>query len=250
MAWAQLQYQQAVAAWRKKKTAPAPVMPLPLTMPTVTVNDMTIDAVLTSAQGYFNLNNVTQKQYIPRLAKLIQTVDPHLDSQASHTRANATAYFIGHNIDPDQEHAYTQLTPAYRPSHRLFVSPSEWRLVHGISADVYTQLAPYLIALPKHTRLNPNTASIPVLISYGCSTQSAEAIVHRIRNQGPFDSIETFSQLAGLNPDQTKLFTLQNQYLILHTTVHTRQINRTIDTILTVDSQSAQLVLLQQVYNP
>ena len=58
------------------------------------------------------------------------------------------------SMTDNYDHQYMTLNPSYRAPHAPMASPSELRLVAGISPQLYNQLAPYLIALPTKTTLN------------------------------------------------------------------------------------------------
>ena len=52
------------------------------------------------------------------------------------------------------DHYYMTLKPPYRAPHSPMASPSELRLVAGMSPQLFNQLQPYLIALPTKVCLN------------------------------------------------------------------------------------------------
>ncbi len=60
------------------------------------------------------------------------------------------------------DHQYMTLNPPYRSPHGPMASPSEMRLVAGMSPQLFNQLEPYLIALP--TKGNINLAHAPPFI--------------------------------------------------------------------------------------
>lgn len=144
-------------------------------------------------QGRFNLNNllfggrvdeVARKQY-RRLLDAVSAVDENVDIEpdVADTIVESTIDWI----DPDdtaeyngaEADAYTSLQPPYRAANFWFTSVSELRAVRGVTPEIYTALAPYVAALPvtngKRTRINVNTAEVPVLMSLGDDIALANA---------------------------------------------------------------------------
>ncbi len=66
---------------------------------------------------------------------------------------------------------YQQMEPAYHPANQYFYSVSELRLVQGVSAELYQQLEPMLVALPEPVSLNLNTAPLQLLRTLGSKEQ-------------------------------------------------------------------------------
>jgi general secretion pathway protein K len=56
------------------------------------------------------------------------------------------------------------------------------RLVKGVGGDVYAALAPHVCALPRGTRINVNTASVPVLMTL--SGVTTEQLAQRVWQEG------------------------------------------------------------------
>jgi general secretion pathway protein K len=77
---------------------------------------------------------------------------------------------------------YLLATPAYRAANRRFAHLSELRQVRGIDRDTYATLAPHLCALPGPSRLNVNTATVPVLMSLSASI--TPQIAERLAKEG------------------------------------------------------------------
>ncbi|MBI5614713.1 MAG: type II secretion system minor pseudopilin GspK [Gammaproteobacteria bacterium] len=88
---------------------------------------------------------------------------------------------------------YLNQSPAYRAANRPFVSPEELLLVRGVTPEIYARLAPFVVALPKATPINVNTAPPEVLMSLGNGIDRATAnLLVEARKTAPFVSIEEF----------------------------------------------------------
>jgi len=79
----------------------------------------------------------------------------------------------------DEENFYFAQPVPYRARGGLFAHVSELRLVRGVTSEVYARLAPHVCALPPGTKININTATVPVLmglIGPGVSQAMAERL--------------------------------------------------------------------------
>lgn len=135
--------------------------------PVFPIEGGTLSGRLVDLQGRFNLNSLldgdsidpAQLAYLRRLLEA-RELNPGL------------AEAIADWLDPDQETRfpdgaedanYVAADPPYLAANRPFVSVTELRLVQGMDADSYRQLAPLLSALPATAGLNLNTASPELL---------------------------------------------------------------------------------------
>ena len=134
-----------------------------------------ISATVRDMNGCFNLNNLSSDNVdngtwgavFARLlavrgvsADLAEAVRSWLDEQSS--------------SDSDDTY-YLSLPVPYRRGRHAFAHVSELRLVRGVTSEVYAQLAPFVCALPTGTKLNVNTASVPVLQALGDGITQAVA---------------------------------------------------------------------------
>jgi general secretion pathway protein K len=110
---------------------------------------------------------------------------------------------------------YLQQNPPYFAGFQPMTSVSEFRLVQGVSEQIYQSLRPYLAALPPPTRININTASLPVLMSLGAGLSESEArsIINARGKKGFKDLNEAMPLLKELNilPEQ---ITLESTYFL------------------------------------
>jgi general secretion pathway protein K len=225
----------------------------PIIMDQKELDNVTLNANFNSAQGLFNLNNLSDPAYVPLFAKLIQAVDPEVKQDMSMEIANSLAYFIGTKTNPELEKNYTTLNPPYRAAHHFMASPTELRLVDKVTVDLYQKILPFLIALPKKTSLNPSVAPKPVLMAYGISADGADAVINAQNRQSGIKTLNDFYIIAQFKPTNTQgsppLFDLKNNYFLLTATIQADPINWTIYTLLEADKMGKKLNLIQETLN-
>lgn len=91
--------------------------------------------------------------------------------------ADAAADWTDASADGSGDAWYLGQPVPYRRATRPFVHVSELRLLRGVDARTYAQLAPYVCALPRDTRLNVNTMPVPLLMAL--SDQITRALAER-----------------------------------------------------------------------
>ncbi len=160
---------------------------------------MMLSGQVEDMQGRFNLNNLVDADGKPtvdvqRFERLLKLFD--LDTAI----AQAVVDWLDKDIDSKpnggaEDDYYMQLQPGYRAANRLMVSASELRLVNGVTAEAYEKLAPYIVALPKPTPININTASAAVLaiVADNMTLADGESLL-AARDKTGFGSIAAFAQ--------------------------------------------------------
>ena len=130
-----------------------------------------ITATLSDLNGCFNLNNLAGDTVWQRMfGRLLDARGVDRDV------GNAVVQWLGGGNGADTTDAYYLAQPVpYRSAQRVFAHVSELRLVRGVNSDVYARLAPYVCALPPGTKLNVNTASVPVLQTLGAGITEQQA---------------------------------------------------------------------------
>jgi general secretion pathway protein K len=135
-----------------------------------------IGATMRDMNGCFNLNNLSptgnSALWDPVFLRLLTVlgIDSSLDE--------AIEGWLGTPSSDADANYYLALPVPYRPRNGLFAHVSELRLVRGVTGDIYARLAPYVCALPAGTKLNINTASVPVLqsLAEGMTRATAERL--------------------------------------------------------------------------
>jgi general secretion pathway protein K len=137
--------------------------PWALPLPPQPVPGGVIGATMRDRNGCFNLNNLLPADEGGNPA-VWQPVFEHLLDALGVDSALAPDVVAW--LDPAPaaiDNSYLAQAVPYRPAHRAFAHVSELRLVRGVGGEVYARLAPHVCALPPGTRINVNTASVPVL---------------------------------------------------------------------------------------
>lgn len=138
-----------------------------------------------------------QFQMLERLLQLLE-LEPKL--------AQAIADWIDSDREPlfpdgAEDSDYTLLEPPHLAANQPFVSISELRLVRGVTAEVYKQLAPYVCALPAGTALNVNTA--PALLLAALDADAQLSTVQQALDEHPklgYANVDEFLNAAKLQP--------------------------------------------------
>ncbi len=194
IAWAM---EQLNTDWRQqKKDQLIDLTPIKSTINQV--ENATIYSIIFDAQGRFNLNNLadadtqTQDDFI----RLINAAYPKIGTEGARAIATAVNNWIKQGaINNTLDDYYAKQTPPYRAPHRLMASVSEFRLVKGVTAELYAALSPYITALPETTPININSAAPPVLMSLSLTlTLSAAQTIYARTRQAPFPSTAIFNQ--------------------------------------------------------
>lgn len=135
-----------------------------------------ISATMRDLNGCFNLNNLAgngsdHAEWVRMFRRLLlaRGVDPGI--------ADAVLAWLGGDAAAadTEDNFYLSLPVPYRSAQRMFAHVSELRLVRGVDGDVYARLAPYVCALPPGTKINVNTASVPVLQTFADGITQAQA---------------------------------------------------------------------------
>lgn len=158
---------------------------------------------VTDMQGLFNLNSLVSIQgkedevmlgQFQRLLRILE-IDPGL--------AGGVIDWIDPDNDPHfpyggEDDAYSRLEPPYFVANDMMTSSSELMAINGFTPEIYAQLAPYVTALPRGTRLNVNTAPATVLASLSdeITPQVAESLVEERADVGFASVTESFQGLV------------------------------------------------------
>jgi len=174
-------------------------------LPPLTVEDGSVLGRVEDMQGRFNINNLVDNEGkisaldVARFKRLLQAFDlsPDLaDAALDWIDKDADSTFPGGAEDGE----YLGNNIPYRTANALMASPSELLLVKGFTYEAYTQLSPYIAALPERTNINLNTAPPPVLqtIAANIATAEAEAIAESRGEEG-LNDVQDFLALPALN---------------------------------------------------
>lgn len=199
----------------------------PHEMPTFIIPEGAVNAVLYDAEGqFYNLNNVSELSSRQGFVHLLKLLLPDQSTENNKLLINAIVSWIqplGKETDILSDQYYLNATPPYQSAHRFFVSPSELRLVKGVSQSIYSSLSPVMIALPEITKININTASPLLLTSLGkgLSIEEANSIVAKRNEKGGFNNVSDFFAIPAVQNQQLSAseVSLESNYFLLKTTV-------------------------------
>ncbi|MFC7780599.1 type II secretion system minor pseudopilin GspK [Legionella taurinensis] len=179
----------------------------------------TITGELYDLQSRFNLNNLSSKNYSLLFLKLLEKPDLKLSAGQRKQLLDATMQWItdykpGRGNDEYLAY-YTRQKPAYLPGYQPFESPSEFRLVRGVSANLYQGLADFISALPEPVPINLNTA--PQLLLKGLGNGLTNAQVQQLLDARGETGIKNMNKIGPLLQKlgiRSEHVTLESQYFM------------------------------------
>lgn len=220
---------------------------MPQSFASVNQGGIVVSGKIQDAQSFFNLNNLSKKSALPQFILLLKAIDPQLTQTKAKSIAQAVADWVKLKSSVKSSSQYTEtyakMSPPYQAAYRPMTSPSELRLVSGITPKLYEKLKPYVVALPTDTDININTASAQVLMTLGAgiTQQQANTLVGLRKSLGGFKTIkdltnnETFKQLnipaSGITLQSEYFLSTAHasrakQHLTLFTLLHRQQVKK------------------------
>src|SRR3990167_4056063 len=167
-------------------------------------------------QSRFNINNLIEKKNIPGFIILLKQV-AHLNQEQAKKIAEATHHWITEfNFNEGQNqytNYYLKQNPAYYPGYQLLQNISEFRLIMGVTSQIYQNLLPYITALPQKTLININTASPSVLMTLGLDENKVNQIISSRGKEGFKPGTELNELLNELHLSFNSI-TLESQYFM------------------------------------
>lgn len=190
-------------------------------LPPLFISGGSLQGQLEDLQGRFNLNNLIKDGQVSdkdmtRLIRLLTLLE----------LPSALAQVLGDWIDADadpsipdgaEDNTYLAKNPAYRSANQPMRSPSELRLVAGMTEENYQKLLPYITVLPTYTLINVNTAP-PLILQMlvpGLTAVDAQALI-TTRTEQPFANVKEFlvhDALAGLVVETDALSVTSDYFL-------------------------------------
>ncbi len=172
--------------------------------PPFSVEGGVVGARIEDLQGRLNLNNLIAEgdkgeAASKELGRLLETLE--LESGL----ADAIADWSDTDLEvrlPDgaEDDEYLTYEPPYRTGNVPMWSPSELRLVKGVTPEIYDKLASFITALPATTLINVNTASATVLTTVAEAITKGDAeIIVSDRGETGFQTVDDFLQHPALS---------------------------------------------------
>jgi len=194
--------------------------PWAVPLPAQSVPGGVIAASMRDLNGCFNLNNLAPTALGGDPGKWGSPFDRLLDALHLDMQLHAA---VQNWLDPAQihneENFYLAQAVAYRPRGGLFAHVSELRLVRGVTSEVYARLAPHVCALPPGTKININTATVPVLMALLPASTTTQAVAERVWNGGRanYADLAAVANAAGVLPAAlpSTLIDFRSDYFLL-----------------------------------
>lgn len=179
----------------------------------------TISGELYDLQSRFNLNNLSNKNYALLFLKLLEKPDLKLNPGQRKQLLDATVQWIsdykpGRGNDEYMAY-YAKQKPSYLPGFQFFESPSEFRLVRGVTANLYQGIADLISALPEAVPINLNTA--PQLVLKGLGNGLNNAQVQQLLKARGEEGIKNMNKISPLLQKlgiRSEHVTLDSQYFM------------------------------------
>lgn len=195
----------------------------PIKSPVNKDNGYSISSVIYDVQGKFNLNGVDNGDKQAQFIRLAHLALPKISTTQWLELAGTLSDWVSVGKRSSEMAQYYQNLPVpYRPAHRPMTSVSEFRLVKGVTPEIYAGLLPYVTALPPAAGINVQTAEAPVLASFdpALTLEDGKAI-EVARKQKPFNTTQVFTSLPQMAKSQVKPtgITVASDYFLVETTV-------------------------------
>lgn len=215
-------------------------------------NGFRIQSIIYDAQARFNINNLTSDDYPNDFLRLLKTVDPKIDNATAMKITRAAHDWITNQPQGNEiDNFYAKSVPPYSAPHRLMAHASELILVQGMTPELYAKLKPYIIALPETTRININTADIPVIMSLSPTLVAESAkIITDYRQLTPFTDpakLQAFDIIKNNAVPDARL-TVTSTYFLVKTSVTVGEQQTILYTLLkrTLNKSESTITVLWQ----
>ncbi|MGM0593468.1 MAG: type II secretion system minor pseudopilin GspK [Pseudomonadota bacterium] len=208
-------------------------------LPPIPVDGGQLAGRLEEHQGRFDLNTLVvggtvNEQALGRFQRLLTVLelDPAL--------ANAVVDWLDADMEPRfpggaEDPLYLAEEPPYRSANRAMVSVSELRLVYGVDAEVYAQLAPHVTALPTPAPLNVNTVTAEVMQSLADGIDAGlAALLIEGRGEEGYASMDDFLAQSELEDVAmpVEILGVESRYFVVTSSVNFGRVNVTFQSML------------------
>jgi general secretion pathway protein K len=172
--------------------------------------DIKTTGALYDLQSLFNLNNLQDKKFYTQFIQLLEEAKTQATLSQRKSIIKAISYWISpyppEGGQDNQLSFYLNQRPIYLPSYQLMQSPSELRLVRGVTIKLYQSLLPFITTLPETTPINLNTAPKALLrtLGNGLTDSDLEKLLTARGKKG-------FKNLNNIRPLLTELNISSNQ---------------------------------------
>lgn len=198
---------------------------------------VTLTGGLYDVQGKLNINNLVEKRALILFINLLKQVyaksnDKDKINLALTVQDWLSAYDLSRGKDIYTSY-YLAQKPPYYPSHQLMKSPSEFRLLKNVSADVNQAIQPFITVLPESTPINLNTASKKILMALGDGLTESQVVelIHARGSKGINNRkrLGPLLQKFNIPPEQV---TIESQYFLSKAHVKSEDLNLVVYVLL------------------
>ena len=225
-------------------------------LPPIPVENGQLTGYIADAQGLFNLNNLVNGDTVSAVdLQRFRRLLAGLNLQPS--LADAVVDWIDSDVNPTvpdgaEDDYYLGLTPAHRAADHTLTQASELMAVKGFDAATYRALAPYVVALPKRTDINLNTAPAQVIMTLadGITLDAAKQFVANRPTKG-YASVDAALQaplFGGRNIQRIGLSVASSYFVIMSDIRFGRLEQRFRSLLVRADNGATTVIARSQLY--
>ncbi len=201
------------------------------------VPNMQLSGGIYDLQSRFNMNNLTEKKFIPGFLFLLKELFPDLGSSEKFNLMRVLqAWIAPFNVERGKDalmEFYLSQNPPYFPANQLMQSASELRLLKDYSPLLVTTLEPYITVLPEPTPININSASPQVLITLGNGLKEQQvADILMSRGTEGIKNLKDLKELLNKLNVSNEQLTTESRYFMSLAKVHSEESTLTITSII------------------
>jgi general secretion pathway protein K len=211
-------------------------------LPPLPIEGGSLSGRLSDLQGYFNLNNLVNKEgkldaaYLEQFQKLLQNLNLPVEL------AQSVADWQDEDIEAQgamgaEDDYYAGMESPYRAPNQPITSISELKQMRGMDEKTIRLLKPLVTALPDQTKLNINTAPAEVLASLGMDKNDALQLAEQLKETpvSTQDEIKSLPEITKNKIDTAQLG-VASQYFLLEVIVEMGQIKARLSSVIYRDS--------------
>jgi general secretion pathway protein K len=218
-------------SWSQSPSQDSPNLTVPKQIGPQKFENKVLTATITDAQGLYNINNLASANNQARFVNLLRYVLPKMSQEQDIKLTEYITDWLAPGNATDQ--IYARLDPPYRAAHRPMQNISELRLIAGITPEIFSALAPYIVALPstddqavQTTAININTAPPVVLLTLSpqMDIEKAQSLYECRRGHGVFFSTADYNRICGapLGLGELSGIATHSNYFLVHSSATNR----------------------------
>lgn len=212
---------------------------------------VTVKGDLYDLQARFNINNLQNREYWFFFVRLLQKFVPKLDLKMAYYILTGSINWISpYKVGGADQFTqyYAKQIPPYFPGYAFMKSISEFRLVAGVTQDMFNSLLPYITVLPTTTRLNVNTAPIDLFMCLAANQtpENKERFLNEREQKGIFKA-KDIQELENKFQFPAAQITAESDYFLLIVTAKEEDIN--LQTYVIIRKMGKKSVIISKTYD-